>query len=150
MAVLLRSWTRRFRIRRSTLTFVAQRILKAVGAPSAELSVELVGDRRMRRLNRDYRHRDCPTDVLAFPMREGCGPTTPLLGDVVVSLETAVRQANAGGRSLDEELVRLLTHGVLHLMGYDHERGAAEANRMRRKELAVIRSLGRVPKLFGD
>ena len=147
MAVLLRSRTRRFRMRRLPLTSVAQRILNAAGVASAELSLELVGDRRMRGLNRDYRHRDCPTDVLAFPMREGCGPKTPLLGDVVVSLETALRQAQSRGHSLDEELVRLLTHGVLHLVGYDHERGAAEASRMGRKELSVIRALGRIPKL---
>jgi rRNA maturation RNase YbeY len=80
-------------------------------------------------------------------MREGSGPETPLLGDVVVSVDTAERQAKAGGWSLDEELVRLLTHGVLHLLGFDHEQGRAEASRMRRKEHAVLRSLGRLPKL---
>jgi len=72
---------------------------------------------------------------------------TPLLGDVVISLDAAARQAKSGGWSLDEEVIRLLSHGILHLLGYDHERGAAEAARMRRKERAVIRALGRIPKL---
>src|SRR6185295_10410944 len=148
MPVLFRIRVRRYRMRQSTLKSVAQRILNAAGASSAELSLELVGDRRMRGLNREYRRRDYSTDVLAFPMREGSGPETPLLGDVVVSIDTAERQAKAGGWSLDEELVRLLTHGVLHLLGFDHERGRAEASRMRRKEQAVLRSLGRVPRLL--
>lgn len=150
MAVLLRSRVRRFRIRRSFLVSVAQQILKTAGAAHAELSVEFVGDRRIHGLNRAYRHRDCSTDVLAFSMREAQGPATPLLGDVVISLDTAARQAKDGRWSLDEEVVRLLTHGVLHLLGYDHERGAVQARRMRRKELAVVKALGRIPKLFGD
>ena len=101
----------------------------------------------MRRLNHDYRRKDRTTDVLSFPMREARGPLTPLLGDVVISLDAAAKQAKAGGWSLEEEVIRLLTHGVLHLLGYDHERGAAEAARMRRKERAVIKALGRIPKL---
>ena len=150
MAILLRSRIRRFRVRGPSLTSVAQQILNATGSPSAELSLEFVGDRRMRKLNHDYRRKDHTTDVLSFPMREARGPVTPLLGDVVISLDAVSRQARAGGWSLDEELIRLLTHGILHLLGYDHERGGAEAARMQRKERAVIRGLGRIPKLIGD
>jgi rRNA maturation RNase YbeY len=104
----------------------------------------------MRGLNRRYRRRDRTTDVLAFPMREATGPPTHLLGDVVISLPTAARQAAALGRSVDQEVAMLLVHGVLHLLGYEHERGEREARHMRRKELAVLRSLGRIPKLFVD
>jgi rRNA maturation RNase YbeY len=139
---------RRIRIREKNLNRIAQRILDGAGAPDSELSLELVGDGRMQRLNRRYRRRDSPTDVLSFPMREANGPRTRLLGDVVISLDAADRQAGAGGWSMEEELLRLLTHGILHLLGYDHERGPAEARRMRRKEQAILRSLPRTPKLL--
>ena len=147
MPVILRSRLRRTRVRRSAIALLAQRILDAAGEGQAELSLEFVGDHRMRRLNRRYRRRDRPTDVLAFSMREGTGPPTPLLGDVVISLPTAARQARRDGRSLDTEVATLLVHGVLHLCGYDHERGEREARRMRRKERAILRVLGRLPHL---
>lgn len=147
MPVLVRSRLRSLRPRRAIAETLAQRILQAAGDPGAELSVEFVGDGRMRGLNRRYRRRDRTTDVLAFPMREAAGPATPLLGDVVISLPTAARQAAALGRSVDQEVATLLVHGVLHLLGYDHERGEREARHMRLKELAVLRSLGRIPKL---
>jgi len=90
---------------------------------SAELSIVLVDDERMRRLNREYRGIDRPTDVLAFAQTEGESgpPTTPLLlGDVVVSVPTAMRQAHVHSRALLDELTTLLAHGLLHLFGYDH------------------------------
>jgi probable rRNA maturation factor len=148
MPVIIRNRIRRIRIREKNLKRIAQQILAAAGAPDSELSLELIGDVRMRRLNRRYRKRDAPTDVLSFPMREANGPRTGLLGDVVISLDAADRQARAGGWSMEEELLRLLTHGILHLLGYDHERGPAEARRMRRKEQAIIRSLGQAPWLI--
>ncbi|WP_447974851.1 rRNA maturation RNase YbeY [Nitrospira sp. Kam-Ns4a] len=133
--------------RARALTQLAQRVLAAAGAPAAELSLELVGDGRMRRLNRRYRGRDAPTDVLAFALRDAPGPRSSLLGDVVISLPTAARQAAEAGRRLDHELAALLIHGVLHLLGYDHERSARAAARMRRKERAVLQAVGRIPKL---
>lgn len=132
---------------RTALGAVAERILTACGNPSVDLSLMLVGDRYMRRLNRQYRGIDRSTDVLAFPMREAPGPKSPLLGDVVIALPTASRQAIAAKHSLDHEVATLLIHGVLHLAGYDHERGPREARRMKRKELAILRSLAPVPKL---
>ena len=110
----------------------------------------------MRRLNRQYRGRDYPTDVLAFPMREAKGPAcgepgraaSPLLGDVVISLDAAVRQSTADGRPVEEELAALLVHGILHLVGYDHERGAREARRMQRKERSILKSLRQVPRMI--
>ncbi|MEE8492641.1 MAG: rRNA maturation RNase YbeY [Nitrospirales bacterium] len=141
MPVLVRNRLRRAGVSPARIRRLAQRVLAAVGEPGAELSIELVGDRRMRRLNRRYRNLDAPTDVLAFPIREGGGPPSPLLGDVVISLHRAVCQASAGGHSLEQEVSSLLVHGVLHLCGYDHERNQREARRMRRKEQAVLRSL---------
>jgi probable rRNA maturation factor len=98
--------------------------------------VLIVGDRAMRTLNREYRGKDRTTDVLSFPMREGKHSQLQpqLLGDIVISLPAAARQARAAGASLREEVDRLLVHGFLHLLGYDHERGGAEARRMESRE----------------
>lgn len=91
-----------------------------------ELTLRLVDDAAIRELNRDYRGKDRPTDVLAFAQREGpAGKLHPeLLGDLVISLETARRQAKAG---LFEEVVFLATHGLCHLLGYDHQTDGEEA-----------------------
>jgi probable rRNA maturation factor len=120
----------------------ARRLLRALRLHGAELSVVLVSDREMRRLNRAYRRRDRPTDVLSFAQREGAGGTPDgLLGDVVISLDTARRQAAVRGETLAREADRLLVHGLLHLLGYDHERSPAEARRMSRRERALRRWL---------
>lgn len=101
------------------------------------------GDRAMRSLNRDYRGKDGITDVLSFSLREGrfSRIQPSFLGDIVISAPVAVRQARESGHSLRREIERLLVHGVLHLAGYDHERGGKEAARMRRKELQLLRVL---------
>jgi len=113
----------------------ARRLLAGLELGGAELSVLLVSDAEMQRLNRDWRGKDRPTDVLAFAQGEGAGGAPDgLLGDVVISVDTARRQARAGRRRLGPEAERLLVHGLLHLLGYDHERSAREASRMRRKE----------------
>lgn len=140
---------RRRQIRRKAVTCLANAILDAVGESNAELSIELIGDRRMTRLNRDYRGRNVPTDVLAFSQREAPCPRTSLLGDVVISVHAALRQAHARHHSADEELAVLLIHGILHLCGYDHERGEPEARRMRRRELIVRRVVNPLPRLIG-
>lgn len=130
------------------LKHLANRILQSIGEGEALLSLEIVGDDRMRRLNRTFRHRDKTTDVLAFATREGPGPLSPLLGDVVISLPQAIRQARRYQRGIDHELVVLLIHGILHLCGYDHERSEPEARRMARRERAILRGLGPVPRLL--
>ena len=118
----------------------ARRLLRALRLDDAELSILLVSDREMRTLNRRYRRRDRPTDVLAFAQRDGPGGVPDgLLGDVVISLDTARRQAAERGETLGREADRLLIHGLLHLLGYDHERSAAEARRMQRRERALAR-----------
>lgn len=147
MAVYLRVRLIRVTVREATLRRLAERVLVAVGEAQSELSLDLVGDGRMRRLNRQYRKKDRTTDVLAFAMRESSSPVSALLGDVVISLPTARRQAKEGGRSLSEELAWLLVHGVLHLCGYDHERSTAEARRMKLREQRVLRTLEPVPTL---
>ena len=122
----------------------AQRLLELLEL-DAELSIALVDDTEVRRLNATYRKVDTPTDVLAFAMREGEEPLHPeLLGDVVISLDTAVRQAAARRVPLADEVRLLLAHGLLHLLGYDHERSPAEARQMFAKQRALLRRLAAV------
>lgn len=120
----------------------ARRLLALLRRPEAELSVLLVSDREMHRLNRAWRDRDRPTDVLSFAQAEGEGGAPGgLLGDVVISVDTAARQAAERGIGRGREAERLLIHGILHLLGYDHERSEGEARRMRRREQALARAL---------
>lgn len=148
MPVVIGMRLTRRQLRLGSLKMLADRILKTVGEADALLSLEIVGDHRMRRLNRTFRQRDKTTDVLAFAMREGPGPSSPLLGDVVISLPQAIRQARRHQQGIDHELAVLLIHGVLHLCGYDHERSAVEARRMVRRERAVLRGIAPVPRLL--
>lgn len=110
-------------VKPSDVRWRAEQMLQALRLPHAELSVLLCDDATIHELNRDYRRKDRPTDVLAFAMREGEGGALhpELLGDVVISLETARRQAIAGGRTIVSEVTTLLAHGLLHLVGYDHQ-----------------------------
>jgi rRNA maturation RNase YbeY len=155
----MRNQLRRITFDQVRLERSARAILADVGETAAELGILFVGDQRMRGLNRRYRGKDSTTDVLAFAMREACTPhalrqaqgrpvhlAPDLLGDVVISVPTAWRQAIEAGRSLDEELAWLLIHGILHLCGYDHERSEKEARRMHRRERMIQRSIARVPK----
>jgi len=125
------------RVRRSGI-----RLLRALRCRDAELSVLLCSDAVMRGLNRAWRGVDRPTDVLAFAQHEGPGGAPAgLLGDVAISVDTARRQAAERRVSLGRECERLLVHGVLHLLGYDHERSPAEARRMQRRERALEQML---------
>ena len=150
--VLLRNLQRSVPIDTTRLCRMAEKILIAARVENTELSIILVSDRRIRALNARYRKKDRATDVLAFPLAM-VGPVRPrcssrikprtqppkLLGDVVISLLTARRQAHALGHGLYEEVARLLVHGVLHLLGYDHEQGPQEAARMVRQEHRLLR-----------
>lgn len=115
------------RIRRWSRT-----ILRHLELKQAELSLAFVTDQTIHALNRQYRHKDRPTDVLSFPLADERCPA--LLGDVVISVDTARRQARQRKRAFGDELRALLIHGILHLLGYDHEVSDSEAVRMRRKE----------------
>jgi probable rRNA maturation factor len=108
-----------------------------LGFPDSELSVVIIGDRTIRRLNREYLGRDKSTNVISFPMQEGefAALNPEVLGDVVISAATCAREAEVGGISFQSRLTFLLLHGILHLVGYDHERsGEAEAQRMEKRE----------------
>jgi probable rRNA maturation factor len=122
----------RVRLSGRELRACAERMLRAMRLGDRELSILLCDDRVMRELNRAYREKDRPTDVLAFAQREGEGPAihAELLGDVVIALDTAWRRARARGRTLEDEVIELLAHGLLHLLGLDH-RTRTEERRMR-------------------
>ena len=112
-------------------------LLAAVGHSDSQLSLVMVGDDEMRRLNRRYRGQRKTTDVLSFAQLEGDAIESAddsHLGDVVVSVPVARRQARQGGWTLEEELLRLVIHGLLHVLGYDHEKSVREARRMQREE----------------
>jgi len=106
-----------------------------------QVSVLLVGERAMRGLNRRWRGKDRATDVLSFPQQEGeSGGLHPeLLGDIVICVPVARRQAAEAGHCLAAELDRLAVHGLLHLAGYDHEGDPAGARAMRRREDAILK-----------
>ncbi len=118
---------------------MAQRILSELGLLEAELSLLFVNDLQIQTLNRRYLHRDKPTNILAFPMRKGEFSTLhpQLLGDLVISVETAKRQSKRFGLDEMEMVILLMVHGVLHLVGYEHEgtkKGAREMA-LKQKEL---------------
>lgn len=115
---------------------------------SIEVSVSFLNNEQIRQLNAEYRGKDVPTDVLSFPLGEnGVYDTNKetgasMLGDIVISVEKAVEQANKYGHSLQREIAFLTVHSMLHLLGYDHEQGGLPAVRMREKEEAVLAKLG--------
>ena len=143
---------RRVRIDRGRIAHLANQALEAVGRPDAVITVAFVRDAAIRRLNRDYRGKDIPTDVLSFPADENpqssqghaqAGQMESMgrggyLGDVVISADTAISQAQQSCYSFEREVSELVIHGVLHLCGYDHETDRGEMNRM---ELRLRRRL---------
>ena len=124
------------------LRYRAVRLLRALGHARSELSIALVDDERIGQLNSEFRNKRGPTDVLSFSLLEGAHRERrgALLGDVVISLETAARQARRAHRAFDGELARLLIHGTLHLLGWDHER-ADEARAMQAEERRLWREV---------
>ncbi len=126
----------------------ARVILDALGSPEAELSILLVDDAAIAQLNRQYLSRPGPTNVIAFAMREGefAEISPQLLGDVVISVDTAEREGAESGIALEDRLDELLVHGILHLFGYDHEKNNADARVMAEKStvlMKLIRTAGR-------
>ena len=122
------------------MEMTAQVILNALAFPDGELSILLVDDPRIEQLNRKYLNREGPTNVIAFPMREGSfGDLNPqLLGDVVISTDTAASEAVVADIPTETRITELLIHGILHLFGYDHENDEQEACRMEQKSSELI------------
>lgn len=134
---------RLFPIDRREVSGLAAAALEAIGRAPASASIVFVRDPLMRNLNREYRNVDRPTDVLSFPSRdEASAPDSftdaLFLGEVVISTDTALRQAREAGHSVGREVSELVIHGMLHLCGFDHETDRGEMNRL---ELRLRRNL---------
>jgi len=125
------------------MEMTAQAILNALAFPDGELSILIVDDPRIEQLNRKYLNREGPTNVIAFPMREGSfGDLNPqLLGDVVISTDTAASEAAVADIPTETRITELLIHGILHLFGYDHENDEPEARRMEQKSNELIEAV---------
>jgi len=110
-----------------------------LGCHDRELSILFTNDDHMAELNMQYLGRMGPTNVLAFPMEEPHQEeiVSPMLGDVVISLDTAARESRELGESFEKTVYRLLIHGILHLLGFDHECSEAEAGKMEQEELRL-------------
>ena len=140
MGVLIDNRQSRIRISSAKMEMTAQAILNALAFPDGELSILLVDDPRIEQLNRKYLNREGPTNVIAFPMREGSfGDLNPqLLGDVVISTDTAASEAAVANIPTETRITELLIHGILHLFGYNHENDEQEARRMEQKSSELI------------
>jgi probable rRNA maturation factor len=113
-----------------------EKMLDVIGKADSSVTVAFVSDSKIRELNRQFRRVDKPTDVLSFPGDSSDGA----MGDIAISIETAVRQAKQSGLTLEGEIAQLLLHGLLHLSGYDHETDNGEMNRLElrlRKKLRI-------------
>ncbi len=115
---------------------------------SAEISVTFVNDEQIHKLNKQYRDKDMPTDVLSFPMGENGvydenhDTGAKILGDIVISMETAIEEAQRSNRTFEHEICHLTVHSMLHLLGYDHENGGLERVHMFEKEEKIMTELG--------
>lgn len=139
MAIDVVNRQRLARIQAARIATLADATLAAVGRAGASLTVAFVRDRIIRDLNRQFRATDRTTDVLSFPRGDSGDEDfkdtklVDYLGDVVVSTDTALRQANDAGLSFEREVEELVMHGVLHLCGYDHENDRGKMNRLELK-----------------
>ena len=145
MPVLFRNefWSQLPRVNEALVRRTAERLLVLTGMPDAELSLLLADDKQIAELNNSWRRKNGPTNVLAFSLTEGPDSAMALnmLGDIVISVETAAREAEKAGLSLHSHLQELLVHGFLHLIGYDHEKSGSEAVRMHNKERELLQEL---------
>jgi len=145
MKVLIENRQRLIKINLRKLKKDSLALLRAFRLNKAELGVLLVSDGQMKKLNRLHRTLNRPTDVLSFPIYEHRGEIPDdresLLGDIVINLDAAKRQSSLYSLTLDGEVRRLLVHGFLHLLGYDHERNSYQQKKMSQKENEIRNAL---------
>ena len=143
MTILVKNHQQKVRVNIASIKRTAKHILSTLGYHDVEVSLLLVDNEEIAVLNQKYLQRSYPTDVLAFPMREGeFGQINPeVLGDVVISVEMAEQVAEERKGPVEDEIKRLLIHGILHLLGYDHEMGGAKARQMRTREKELFEEL---------
>ncbi|MBW2669999.1 MAG: rRNA maturation RNase YbeY [Deltaproteobacteria bacterium] len=141
MEVLIDNRQKKHEISLKQIQQRAKAVLNALDCPDAELSILIVDDPQIAVLNKQYLNRNGPTNVIAFPMRTGpfTNITPQLLGDVLISVETALREGKRVGISMEERFTQLLVHGILHLLGYDHETSDQDAHEMEKKSDEILK-----------
>ena len=129
-------------LNKKKLDSIVRFVLKSLGVNDANISIVFVSDREIRHLNFLYRKKNVPTDVLSFSMREGkrIKRDSAILGDVVISVDRARRQAKRFNSTFKREIYLYIIHGILHLLGYDDEK-ASSRKKMQKKEIQILNSL---------
>ena len=142
MSIDIRSLQGKIKVNKKEIRKCAEFVLKAMDEDASELSLLFVDDSYIKKLNRKYRGVNSSTDVLAFPMREGKGFSRDslILGDVVVSAETAKREAEKRNVSIQKEMRLYVVHGILHLLRYD-DKNPGDRKRMKAKELELLEAM---------
>ena len=143
MEVLIDNRQKKYPMAMTKIQQKARDILNVLECHDAELSVLIVDDPQIATLNQQYLHRSGPTNVIAFPMHTDVFPNINpgILGDVVISIETASREGERIGIGMEERIIQLLVHGILHLIGYDHEVSETEAEIMEQKEKDILKKI---------
>ena len=141
MGILIDDRQKKHKISKIKIKIKAQAILNALDSPEGELSILVVDDSEIKILNKNYLNRSGPTNVIAFPMKAGdfSDINPQLLGDVVISIETAGREALQSEISTEKRFAQLLVHGILHLFGFNHEKNKQDARKMEKKSNELLR-----------
>lgn len=137
MKIQIENQQKRIKIDRRRIRGRVNALLKLLDCANMEISITFVDDAAMQQMNKQYLDKDRPTNVLSFPLQEGefSDINPEILGDIVISVDTANRDAAKGNLSFDEEILFLIIHGLLHLIGYNHENTpTADVRKMKKKE----------------
>jgi probable rRNA maturation factor len=151
MKIQIENRQTKIKIQRSKIRGTILQILKILDCPDKEISISFVDDENIKRLNKQYLGRDRATNVLSFSLREGeYGDINPqILGDIIISVQTAQRDALHGKLTIGQEIDFLIIHGILHLLGYNHENTTKkETNRMREKEKELFNKINCCNKML--
>lgn len=140
MAILIRNRQKKIKVNLPEIKSRLRKILEYLKIEEKEISLLLVDDEGITEINHQYLQRNRPTNVISFSMAEGefGDINSHILGDIVISVETALKDADEGGIDIEDEIDYLMIHGLLHLLGYDHEDSDAEALLMKEKEKEIF------------
>jgi len=137
MNIQIENQQKRIKIDKRRIRSQVNALLKLLNCANMEISITFVDDATIRQINKQYLSKDRPTNVISFPLQEGefCDINPQMLGDIVISVDTAERDSVKGNLSFDEEILFLIIHGLLHLNGYNHENTSiAQSRKMQKKE----------------
>ncbi len=149
MKILIQNRQRKYPLNERQIRRWVSAILKMQNEADAEMGLVFVNNRTIRTYNKNYRGKDAATDVLSFPMRStGAKDFSPLLGDIMISLKKCYEEAPLFYHRNSEHLLFLLIHGILHLLGYDHEQSRNEAAKMKRREKVIFEAVYKTPSIY--